>query len=526
MGEPWTSVRPADPGTNRRGAELRRHRFRPRAAVPAASGGVGAPWGDGPRGGTGDGGTPAAHASGRQGTSAGRRTARQAHGRGPADRRGVRRAGDPGTRVRLPRRAPRADGRPPARSRAVPPARAAAVAVADRECPPACSCSSSRYCSPGRWWRPCSTGPRRSSPSSSCSCSCGTGGGAGAGERVVPVTPALPRRAGRRTNLALLGLLLLAFATGVLAYGVGTSPAVTVVVAVHGAAGLGLLLLVPWKAVIVRRSWARAANTRTLATGLGVLVALTLLTGVLHAIGVAPLSLLLIHVGLAVCVAPLVVVHAWGRRQRPRRTDLSRRTLLKAGALAAGAASLWAVGGRRAAARRRPGRRPQGHRLTGARHRRSGRHAGHPVVHRHRARQPAGRHHRRGRGQESSDPDRRPLQQGPRAGRPRLHRWLVRGTGLGRRPPRPAPAPGHRHETARGRQRRRHLPSPATAVASRSATRHPSCWPRRPPGSRCRPGTARRCASSRRGDAASGGSSGWSGSRSWTHRGGVSLPSR
>ena len=123
----------------------------------------------------------------------------------------------------------------------------------------------------------------------------------------MPVRPALPRRAGRRSNLALLGLLLLAFLTGVLAYGVGTPTAATVVVAVHGAAGLGLLLLVPWKAVIVRRSWPHAANTRALATGLGVLVALTVLTGVLHAIGVAPLSMLLIHVGVAICAAPLLL---------------------------------------------------------------------------------------------------------------------------------------------------------------------------------------------------------------------------
>ncbi|HLM05427.1 MAG TPA: molybdopterin-dependent oxidoreductase [Blastococcus sp.] len=159
----------------------------------------------------------------------------------------------------------------------------------------------------------------------------------------MAVRPALPRRAGRRTNLALLGLLLLAFVTGVLAYGVGTPTAATVVVAIHGAAGLGLLLLVPWKAVIVRRSWASAARTRTLATGLGVGVAITVLTGVLHAIGVAPLWMLLLHVAIAVCVVPLLLVHAWGRGQRPRRTDLSRRTLLKAGVLAAGAASLWAT---------------------------------------------------------------------------------------------------------------------------------------------------------------------------------------
>jgi hypothetical protein len=160
----------------------------------------------------------------------------------------------------------------------------------------------------------------------------------------VAVRPALPRRAGRRTNLALLGLLVLAFLTGVLAYGVGTPTAATVIVAIHGAAGLGLLLLVPWKAMIVRRSWARAASRRALATGLGILVALTVLTGVLHAIGVAPLSMLRIHVGIAVCVAPFLLVHAWGRRQRPRRTDLSRRTLLSAGALVAGAAALWVAG--------------------------------------------------------------------------------------------------------------------------------------------------------------------------------------
>ena len=153
--------------------------------------------------------------------------------------------------------------------------------------------------------------------------------------------PALPRRAGRRTNLALLGLLLLAFVTGVLAYGTGTLPEATVVVAVHGAAGLGLVLLVPWKSVIVRRSWPRAPSTGTTATLLGALVGITVLTGVLHAIGVAPLVTLWIHVAASICFAPLLVVHAWGRRQRPRRADLSRRALLQVGGLAAGAAALW-----------------------------------------------------------------------------------------------------------------------------------------------------------------------------------------
>ena len=55
----------------------------------------------------------------------------------------------------------------------------------------------------------------------------------------MAVRPALPRRAGRRTNLALLGLLLLAFVTGVVAFGIGTPTTARVVVAIHGAAGLG-----------------------------------------------------------------------------------------------------------------------------------------------------------------------------------------------------------------------------------------------------------------------------------------------
>jgi hypothetical protein len=151
----------------------------------------------------------------------------------------------------------------------------------------------------------------------------------------------LPRRAGRRTNLALLVLLIVATASGVLAYGVGTLPAAAVVVALHGAAGLGLLLLVPWKSVVIRRSWRRAAEARLSAVVLGVLVVVVVLTGVLHAAGVGALWLLQVHVGAAVGVLPLLVVHAWGRRQRPRRTDLSRRALLQAGGVAAGAAALW-----------------------------------------------------------------------------------------------------------------------------------------------------------------------------------------
>src|SRR3954468_11551827 len=140
----------------------------------------------------------------------------------------------------------------------------------------------------------------------------------------------LPRRAGRRTNLGLLSLLVLAGATGLLAYAVGTPGAARVVVAAHGAAGLGLLLLVPWKAVVVRRAWrlrrtARAPGTALFLAGL---VVLTVVAGVLHAVGAtgpwAGVSALQVHVGAAVCTLVALALHAWGRRQRFRSTDLGR----------------------------------------------------------------------------------------------------------------------------------------------------------------------------------------------------------
>ncbi len=65
------------------------------------------------------------------------------------------------------------------------------------------------------------------------------------------------QRAGPRTNLALLGLLALATVTGVLAFAFGTSVQSALVAYAHGAAGLGLLLLIPWKTVIARRGWRR-----------------------------------------------------------------------------------------------------------------------------------------------------------------------------------------------------------------------------------------------------------------------------
>src|SRR3954449_12374759 len=134
----------------------------------------------------------------------------------------------------------------------------------------------------------------------------------------------LPRRAGRRTNLGLLTLLAVAGVTGLLAYAVGTPGTARVVVALHGAAGLGLLLLVPWKAVVVRRSWRLPRTVRApgAALFLAGLVGLTVASGVLHAVGLTGpwfgVTALQVHVGAALCTLVALVLHAWGRRQRFR----------------------------------------------------------------------------------------------------------------------------------------------------------------------------------------------------------------
>ncbi|SDD11000.1 Oxidoreductase molybdopterin binding domain-containing protein [Geodermatophilus telluris] len=192
----------------------------------------------------------------------------------------------------------------------------------------------------------------------------------------------LPRRAGRRTNLGLLALLLLAGGTGVLAFGVGTPLPARLVAAAHGAAGLGLLLLVPWKAVVVRRSRSRPAGRRdpVAAWALAVLLLLTLVTGVVHTATGATLGgvgLLQVHVAAGVGTGALLVVHAVGSRQRPRPADLSRRALLRAGALAAGSVALWGAveGGLRLAGA--PGARRLG---TGSHERGSGDPAAMPVT--------------------------------------------------------------------------------------------------------------------------------------------------
>jgi Oxidoreductase molybdopterin binding domain len=157
------------------------------------------------------------------------------------------------------------------------------------------------------------------------------------------------RRAGRRTNLALLTLLIGAFGTGWLAFAAGTPVPARLATVAHGVFGLGVIALVPWKRVVI----SRAGPMRLASLALLVLVIVCLVAGFVEVfVGytvVATLSPIQVHVGSAVVAVPLFVWHLLRHRgQRPRQTDLSRRNLIRTGAFAlgigAGYAALTGVG--------------------------------------------------------------------------------------------------------------------------------------------------------------------------------------
>src|SRR6478735_11068074 len=155
----------------------------------------------------------------------------------------------------------------------------------------------------------------------------------------------VPSRPSRQTNLALLLLLAGAFVTGWLAFGIEGSPQSRTVSVVHGILGLGILVLAPWKTVIARRGL-RRRRRHAVALALAVVVTVSLAAGVVHAtlgpLEVGGIRVLAVHVASAVAVAPLVLLHVARRAQRPRPSDLSRRTALRA--IAVGGAAALAYG--------------------------------------------------------------------------------------------------------------------------------------------------------------------------------------
>jgi hypothetical protein len=178
----------------------------------------------------------------------------------------------------------------------------------------------------------------------------------------------------RATNLALLAGLAVVLVTGVGTWAAG-EPAARWVVVAHGAVGLALLALVPWKSRISRRGWRRGRRDRWVSLVLALGVVAALVTGYLHATGVAVdlgglggaigggTSALWWHVAVGFAVVPFAVWHVARRPIRPRRHDLRRRNLLRWGAVAAAGAAAW---GATEAAVRLVGLRGAQRRFTGS----------------------------------------------------------------------------------------------------------------------------------------------------------------
>jgi len=150
--------------------------------------------------------------------------------------------------------------------------------------------------------------------------------------------------AGRITNQALLVALVLVFGTGVATVAIGSASGRWAAIA-HGIAGLVILLLVPWKSRVVRGGIRRGRHTRWASLGLVALVVVTFVAGIGYATGlvhsIAGKPGLWVHIAVALVLVPLILWHIAARRIRPRRSDLSRRTFLRAGLLGAGAAALY-----------------------------------------------------------------------------------------------------------------------------------------------------------------------------------------
>jgi DMSO/TMAO reductase YedYZ molybdopterin-dependent catalytic subunit len=155
------------------------------------------------------------------------------------------------------------------------------------------------------------------------------------------------RRAGRRTNLALLVCLVLALASGVTAFGVGNPGTARILAVTHGVAGLALVALIPWKTVVARRGWRRHRPGRGVGLGLAVTVTMVLASGLLHSQGgfrqLLVLTPMQLHVGGAFILIAVLLAHLKVHPTRPRRTDVTRRAALGGLSLAVTAGAAYAV---------------------------------------------------------------------------------------------------------------------------------------------------------------------------------------
>lgn len=148
----------------------------------------------------------------------------------------------------------------------------------------------------------------------------------------------------RLTNLTLLAALLVTFATGLGAVATGSEHGRWVVIG-HGIAGMAVILLIPWKSRIVQAGLRTARRSRWASLTLAGLTAATLLFGLGYTTGliseVGGIRGMWLHIAAALVLVPLALWHVLARKARPKKTDLSRRTLLRTGAIGVAAAGLY-----------------------------------------------------------------------------------------------------------------------------------------------------------------------------------------
>ncbi|MDQ6883540.1 MAG: molybdopterin-dependent oxidoreductase [Candidatus Dormibacteraeota bacterium] len=150
----------------------------------------------------------------------------------------------------------------------------------------------------------------------------------------------------RWTNLALFVLLGAAFTTGWVAFFYGTAPSRWSLM-VHAASGFAIVALTPWKSAIAVHAIRRRRAGWLASLFFTALVVASVLAGLLHSsgllLGVGPISAMELHVGAALIAIPFALWHVAARRIPLRRTDLSRRMLLRSGVVLASAAAGYAA---------------------------------------------------------------------------------------------------------------------------------------------------------------------------------------
>lgn len=157
----------------------------------------------------------------------------------------------------------------------------------------------------------------------------------------------------RATNLSLFVTLVLVFATGVGAVATGSAGGRWIVIA-HGVVAFMVILLIPWKTIVIRRGLRRGRASRWVSLLLALMVATTLIAGLLSVTGwvrsLGGFLTLWWHIAVALALVPLLLWHLvsrpvrWRRPRLPRPTGPSRREALRLAALLGGAAVAYPIG--------------------------------------------------------------------------------------------------------------------------------------------------------------------------------------